>query len=456
MQHVADARGLGPRHALNLALARVVLCGVVLASSEVREAARWAEWARELRAPVPGLGWALPLVDASGSWVPWARWVCMVATALGLLGWRVRWTLCLSALSAALLFALPHFSGGPRHSMHLVWFMLVLAVSPCGLRLRLPWANGRPSLGEADAVGGELSLALLRGFLAIVYFFPGFWKLRESGLAWIFSDNLQNQMYWKWSQLGALPTWRVDRYPSLVTLGAFAVVLLELSFPLLVARPRLRILAALLGLGFHVAAAQLMFLPFAALFACYVVLVDWEWLLAWLQDTRPSEPASHGVGLTRATLAALRGHGGAPLIRLVLVGGVLSFGAGAAGFSGAMRAYPFACYPTFQWLAGSHMPDLWIEVLHGAERRWLADSPARGGLRPQARWGMAWQAAGVYGDPVSRASLLGYYAALPPRLHAGSVGGDRLRFYRALVPVRPEAWREPPLELTLLAEVPLE
>jgi hypothetical protein len=340
--------------------------------------------------------------------------------------------------------------------MHLVWFLVLLAFSPCALRLRLPWLNERPRRTVSDAVAGDLTLALLRGLLALVYFFPGYWKLREAGLAWIFSDNLQNQMFWKWYQFGALPAWRVDRHPELVQLGAFGVVLLELSFPLLVTRPALRALAAALGLGFHVAAAKLMFLPFAALFACYVVLVDWEWLLAWLADERPAQVPKRGRYLLRAVVSACRGDGGAGLRRLVAAGGVLLVGASCAGLSGQMRAYPFACYPTFQWIAGAHMPDLWIEVSHAGERRWLRDSPAHGGVRPQARWGMAWRAAGVYAEAASRELLLGYFAALPAAVRGDTRSGDRVGFYRAEVAVRPEAWRAPPLALTLLAELTIE
>lgn len=440
------------RNALNLAIARVVVCAVVLASSEVTDAARWAEWARALSAPVAGLGWARFLIDTSALWVRPVQSIALIATALALLGWRARWTLPLAALAATVLFALPHFTGGPRHSMHLVWFMIVLAVSPCALRLALPWGNGPPRPVPDAAVACELSLALLRVLLAIVYFFPGIWKLRESGLDWVFSDNLQNQMFWKWYQFGALPAWRVDHQPALVRAGALGVVLLEVSFPLLVWRPRWRALAAALGLGFHVAAARLMFLPFASLFACYVVLVDWEWLLRWLADERPAPAPSERAGLTSAVRAAL-GERAASTRRVLVAGGVLVAGAALAGASGQMRAYPFACYPTFQWLASSRLPDLWIEIEHAGQRRWLADSPAHGGVRPQARWGMAWRAAGIYADPIESDLLLGYYRSLPPSVRGDAAPGDRVRFYRAEVSVHPEAWREPPLALALLAEM---
>lgn len=454
----AETLASPPRNALNLAVARVVVCAVVLASSEVIDAVGWAEWARAASAPVAGLGWAVPLIDASDLWVRPLQAVSVTSTALALVGWRTRWTLASSALSALLLFALPHFTGGPRHSMHLVWFLAVLAFSPCASRLRLPGWNERRRPAPDAAVGCELSLALLRALLAVVYFFPGFWKLAEAGLDWIWSDNLQNQMYAKWYQFGALPAWRVDRHPELVRLGALGVVLLELSFPVLVARPRLRVLAAVLGLGFHAAAARVMFLPFASLFACYVVLIDWEWLLAWLADERPAAAPRERAGWMTSFRDALHAGGGSTR-RLLAVGSVMLLGAALAGASGQMRAYPFACYPTFQWLAGEQLPDLWIEVARGGttgERRWLADSPAHRGVRPQARWGMAWRAAGVYGDPVELERLIGYYRSLPPGVRGQGAAGERVRFYRAEVLVRPEAWRAPPSSLVFLGEATVE
>ncbi len=429
-----------PSGALNLALTRVVVCLLVLCSSELRDAARWAEAARALRAPALGLGWALPLLDGSARWVPAAQVLCAAGCLLGLLGWRCRWSLGIGAAGATALFALPQFTGGPRHSMHLVWFLVLLACSPCDLRLRLRWWNAPP---EGGAAGVRLSLHASWALLASVYFFPGFWKLRESGSAWIWSDNLQNQMFWKWAQFGAVPSWRPDAHPTLLRLAALGVVSFELGFPLLLFRRSSRLLAVGLGTAFHWLAAELMFLPYQALLGCYVVLIDWEWVWAWLQDRQLQEQGLHEQGqpaLPRAPRALL-------VAASLLVGGAV-----VAGASGELRAYPFACYPTFQWLASSDMPDLWIAVVHEGTEQWLPDSPAHGGIRPQARWGMAWRASGVYGDGVRLDRLIGYYRALPLELKGGVLAGDLIRFYAARVRVRPEDAREPPLSLTPIGE----
>ncbi|HVZ33077.1 MAG TPA: hypothetical protein VG963_11660 [Polyangiaceae bacterium] len=426
-----------PRSALNLALTRVVVCLLVLSSSELWDAARWAEAGRALRAPALGLGWALPLLDASAGWVLAAQLSCAAGCVLGVLGWRCRWSLGVGAASALVLFALPQFTGGARHSMHLVWFLALLAFSPCDLRLRLRWWN-EPSAGVEAARGLRLSLYAFWALLAAVYFFPGFWKLRESGSAWIWSDNLQNQMFWKWYQFGSVPGWRPDAHPTLLRLAALGVVSFELGFALLSSGRWGRLCAAGLGTAFHWAATELLFLPYQALLGCYVVLIDWEWIWAWLQDRRLDMPRSSQPSPAPRALAVAAS---------LLVGGAV-----IAGASGEMRAYPFACYPTFQWLAPPDMPDLWIAVVHEGKERWLADSPAHGGARPQSRWGMAWRASGVYGGGVQLDRLIGYYLTLPAQLRGAVAPGDTLRFYAARVLVRPEDWREPPLSLQQIGE----
>jgi hypothetical protein len=444
-----------PRHALSLAVWRVVVCALLLGSSEVLDAPRWAEQGRAVRAPPDGLGWALPWLDAGNEWVPTLRAACVASALLAALGWRPRLTLVATAALGSVLFALPHFSGIPRHSMHVPWLAVLLAVSPVGFG----WSWSRDGAGwgfrASEALAPQLALATAWGLLAAVYFFPGLWKLRESGLGWIFSDNLQHQMYWKWYQTGRMPAWRIDRHPALVQLGALGVVLFELGFPLLLWRRGTRALAAALGLAFHWAASAFLFLPFTALSAATVVLIDWEWLSCWLRDE--ALPEGRGSFTWNRLVARLSELGAglaasARLRVLVATALVLLAGAWTAGALGAMQAYPFACYPTFQWRPGPLMPDLWIEIVGDGPPRWLPEGPAHGGERAQPRWGVAWRAAGVYGDAVTLERLVAYYATLPETLRAQRRPGERVRFHRVLVDVRPEARAAPPASLVLLGE----
>src|SRR5262249_30432359 len=151
-------------------------------------------------------------------------------------------------------------------------------------------------------------------------------------------------MYWKWYESGALPALRVDRWPSLVRAGALAVVALELSFPLLALLPRTRLLATGGGLVFHGLSKLFLFIPFMSLWGCYTALVDWGWLWARIGKSRPR---AAGVGSADASLSARRA------LPAALVGGLLVVLAVTQGARNAMQAWPFACYPTFQWTVGS-------------------------------------------------------------------------------------------------------
>jgi len=112
--------------------------------------------------------------------------------------------------------------------------------------------------------------------MGLVFFFPGFWKLRTSGLNWVFSENLKFHLYEKWLQFsGWTPVFRIDRYPFLYQLAALGTVVFEISFIFLVLSQRLRILAVLGGIVFHILSGMFMRLLFWSLLACYVAFVDW-------------------------------------------------------------------------------------------------------------------------------------------------------------------------------------
>jgi uncharacterized membrane protein YphA (DoxX/SURF4 family) len=438
---------LEPAH--NLAVCRAVVCALVLGSSELWEAQKWLRDGQLLRAPPASLAWALPALDAlTPTTLTALQGVAALCTLLGLVGFRARVSLGLATLCALVLFALPHFSGGPRHSMHLVWFLAVLALAPSGAALRWPWLNDeqRPAPGRALAV--TLSLWALRALLAVSYFFPGWWKLREAGLAWALSDNLQHQLYWKWCQFGQTPSPRIDQYPALLEAGALGVMLFELAFPLLIVLGlRGRIAAAVLGLAFHWSAQRFMFLPFSSLWGCYVVLIDWRGWWQWLGD---GYATTHRVPLAALIRSRRLRRPSPALVALALGSLLIAGGAFVQGARGVMHSYPFACYPTFQWRTGRSMPDLWISVEQGGQTRWLKDSPALGGQRPQPRWGMAWRAAGVYGDEPSRERLIAYYRALPGAVRGPLESGDTVRFYRASLDVTPSCSEHAPSQLELL------
>jgi hypothetical protein len=288
-----------------------------------------------------------------------------------------------------------------------------------GLSLRALAGTSRPS-GPA-----EIALASARALLGVVYFFPGFWKLATSGLAWVTSDNVRNQMWWKWAEWGAVPALRVDRVPGLVEVGAGLVVAFELSFFALASVPRARRALALVGLLFHQATRVFFFITFTSLWACYGCLVF------------PGQRARGRENLvSRRTLPGL------------VVGLGLVAAAFVQGIRGETQSYPFACYPTFAARVGAEMPDVAIEI-EGATgvRSWLGRA-----RRTQSEWGTTWQIAGLFGREATHEATIAFARAelattgLPPGARAVRLfvvlrsvepGKDEMRVVRELVTLSP-------------------
>lgn len=448
---------------LNLAVCRVAVATLVLRAEELWQAQHYARAAAELRSPAEGLSWAVSLLPLPEALVTVLQFATGIAAVLSALGLFTRSALATLAACSAVLFALPHFAGSPRHSMHVVWFVFVLALAPSGRVLsvdrlvELLRGRSRP-FTRAERWSTTTALWTQRALLAAIYFFPGLWKLLESGFEWALSDNLQNQMYWKWAQFGSVPEFRPDQYPVLVQLGALLVLLFELGFPLLLWNRSTRFVAALLGIAFHEAAAASMYLGFSSLWWCYGALVDWAALLRWVRRRRGARgswllPARPALGAdARHALARWPARVTASAQLLVVCA---SFVQGARG---QMRAYPFACYPTFQWRAAARMPDLRITLLLDGEERTLPDGPASFGARSQYRWGAAWQAMGVYDGVLDPARLRAYLDGRlneDPALRADVLARvSAARFYRVDIDVRPGHWGDP-APTTLLAEVAL-
>jgi hypothetical protein len=305
--------------------------------------------------------------------------------------------------------------------MHLIWFAALLAASPCADVLAV---DATRSL-YAEGIEYAKPLAVARVLLSIVYFFPGVHKLARSGLAWALSDNLRNQMYWKWAEYGVVPSFRIDHPEWLLPASGLWVLAFELAFPLLVFFRRTRPLAAVFGLGFHLITQLLFFIPFASIWACYVVLVDLRPFARWVGRGVRSVPEDEPPPLRRSKA-------------LAVVATVLVAGAFVQGARGQMRSYPFACYPTFEWRVGTEIPDLLIAVTDAGGKEIELGSGAHG--RTQRDWAEVWSLAGVTA-PTTEPRLFAYYEALLQRDPAAQRAAERatsVRFYRVDRSVLPE------------------
>jgi hypothetical protein len=436
-----------PEPALHLAILRIVVPLVILVSPELWQAEHWAALPPPLRIAPELLGHATALLPTTTAGARIAMLVLIAACVACALGLLSRWSAGLVTLAGLYVFALSQLGGAVVHDMHLFWFSGLLAVSPCGdalsvdRMLRRARGTAAPDRAATSLAHG-VPLQAVRLLLGVIYFFPGFWKLRASGPAWIFSDNLQNQMYSKWYQHDFLPPIRIDRWPLLLEAGALAVVGFELSFFALVLCPRLRWIALGWGLLFHGLAEVFLRIQFMSLWACYVVLIDWSSLLARGRNA-PAPPNREPDRLPKPALL---------LAALLLAISVVQ------GARGAVQAWPFACYPTFQWIADDAIADLRIEAVRAdGSRAVITDGPSTGGQRSQADWALAWTVAGFYGKPAAPDQLRAYYLRLCARGRAcdAARGAVSLRFFAAHYSTVPERRGSAPLDQRPIGELAL-
>ena len=405
-----------------LALLRIAVPGVILASPELYAAGRLVESPGRLGFVPEGLG----LIAQLPIGPPLARILFVIAlstAATAILGFWSRASLAILTLSAGLLFSLSQRQGAVLHDMHLFWMTALLAASPCGEALSLD-AWGKPAPAPSRRYGVPLFFA--RALLGLVYVFPGLHKLRLSGASWMTADNVIHQMHAKWLEHGRLPVLRIDHAPALCALGAVAVVVFELSFLFLaLASRRTRLLALAGGLAFHLSTQLFFFIPFISLWACYVALLS----------TRSEE---RGLG---------------PPQRLPLVvGTALCLAVAVQGLRAQTDAWPFACYPTFGHLQSATIPDLVVELgLEDGTTRRVTGREDR--TRSQEDWGRAFRLSGAYGDAPPELALRVYAREIVRGAGVVPDSIERTRFLRVAIPTAPESWKDPPRGGVLIREL---
>jgi vitamin K-dependent gamma-carboxylase-like protein len=422
---------------LSLALLRVVVAGLMPLAPGFREGARIATWAPERWIAPEGLGWFVRHVPINGTLATVAQLIVAFAALCAIAGVRAR--LCFAVLTVLgfYLFAVAQLAGHVWHDNHLLWFCALLAASPCADVLAVDATRPLATEGRAYAV----PLLVVRLLLGAIYFFPGLHKLLTSGLAWALSDNLRNQLYWKWAEHGVVSGLRFDAYPWLLKTGGLFVLAFELSFGFLVLFRRTRTAAVVAGLVFHFLSYLVFRLLFASLWLCFVALVDWRPLARRLFPGAGRKPADPPGAVSLRQLAPS-----------IAVGVLLLAGALVQGARGQMRSYPFSCYPTFEWIAAPDMPDLMIVAAEpGALGREVEHARDASGLRTQRQWAEVWSLAGVTAA-VDPRRLRAYWAAAAQSPHSGARRVTFYRVYRSVVPGERRRITRPPVQLLELNE----
>ena len=234
---------------LNLALFRIVVFCGIFREVHVASIVSFSRMPAGLRVAPWGMGRILGHLPIGPRCALIAALLVLTFSLTGLIGLFSRTSALLCVIFGLYALGIPQFYGKVDHYNHLIWFAALLAVSPCGDFLAVDAVRAAGSRADREVVTEPperrqeyaLPLRFAALLIGIIYFFPGFWKLWEGGPTWIFSDNLQKQLYlfWTWSLKSAwLPAYRIDRHPYLCRLGAAVTILFELGFIFLIFLPR--------------------------------------------------------------------------------------------------------------------------------------------------------------------------------------------------------------------------
>ncbi len=269
-------------HPVNLAVFRIVFALVSLFQIPWEKTLALAAWPASLRFPPAGLGWFVNNVPINPQLVTIAAYAYWFFCFCLLFGLFARTAAFGVAVSAFYVLGIKTFFGSVSHAQHhVVLFSMVLALSPCGdalsidaiLRAVRSGGGGNfPHPGRAYT----LPIRIIWILIGIIYFFPGFWKLRYSGLDWALGENMKYQLYHKWFWYNWTPFFRIDSYPLLYRLGGLWTLFFETSFLFLLFVPKLRFVPIVMGFLFHIFTAVFMRIQFWGLAFCYVVFSDWH------------------------------------------------------------------------------------------------------------------------------------------------------------------------------------
>jgi predicted DCC family thiol-disulfide oxidoreductase YuxK len=302
----------------NLAIFRIVLFSWMICNFNREHVLWFSGLPREIMFPPVGSKAMLSVLPVNPQWAAAASTLFIIFCFLALVGCFARTSALLAGLLEIYIRGISQSFGRVSHDHHLLWFMLILGASPCAdvlsvdaIRLAFRQADRRETSKIEKSVAYAMPLRFVMLLLGLVYFFPGFWKFVTAPLSWAWSDNLRNQLYAKWFELGGwTPAFRIDHYPLLCKLSGVATIGFEMSFIFLILSPAGRPVALISGLIFHNLTRIFMHIGFLGLQICYVALVDWSKVFArtgrWLFREPLRVLYDGNCKLCRRTIATLQ------------------------------------------------------------------------------------------------------------------------------------------------------
>ena len=318
----------------------------------------WADLPFEAREHLPMMGWFIDKVPITHSLVSWSFKLALLSAFFAMVGLFTRGAMILNVICVFYIVGLPNFFGKVNNDHHMLWFSMVLACSPTFDRFSIDaWIRKRRKkvpINTEDSIHYGLPIRVILFLMGIIYFFPGFWKAWSHGLDWALTDNVRNQLYFKWSKMQDWkPLFRIDHYPVIYKVSGLATMIFELGFIFMLFSPGRRIVASIEGLLFHRFTSWFMNIQFYTLFYCYVIFLDWEKLFVWLRiitkkEKQPTRKLDlKGIDIFRKRKTRYVAVVGSLLILVNILCGAFQ-----------VVSWPFTCYPTFHNLINNKTQSL--------------------------------------------------------------------------------------------------
>lgn len=216
--------------------------------------------------------------------------VWKVSMALSCIGLFTRLSTILAFVSGTYLLALPQNFGKSSHAHTIVVVVLgIMALSRCGdgfsvdRLIRKARQRNNPEV-QRPLMSGEYTWPVRAAWLALalIYFAAGVSKLRNSGLDWIFSDNMATLLIsrnYMMNQQGQLMDWGfyIAQYSWIPVLMAAATVVFEIGYPVALFSVRSRFVIIPTILLFHIGNGLLVGPKFYQYMICNVIFwIPWD------------------------------------------------------------------------------------------------------------------------------------------------------------------------------------
>lgn len=276
---------------VNLAIFRIVFFCYLFIQPYDSQIVNFSTLPKDLQFAPMGMGWLLPHLPINPSLASSAFLVCKIACFMSMIGWMTRLSTIVAAVTGFYVLGIPQFYGNVSHSHHIFWFMVIFAASRCADAISIDAifkgfkkADRNESAGIPGAsIAYTLPLRFFWLLIGICYFFPGFWKLWNSGTEWILGNNMVNHMYYDWMGFDHwLPPIRIDQWPWLCKMSGAYVIFFEMAFIFFLFTPVTRYINIFMGLSFHNATLLLLNIDFFELQICYVSFLRWDRIFSWI------------------------------------------------------------------------------------------------------------------------------------------------------------------------------